>query len=442
MKFQRQVSPRPAPCRAMAMLWSAACASVLLTACATHTEPLIHRVPVEVTREAPVEVTREVEVTRQIPVEVIKEIAVEVPVEVTLEVPVEVTRVVPVEVIREVVKEVIVTPTARPRPTRVPTQPPSTPGPAAEQRPTGRIMFGAFLDGDHELFALDIGGLRADRLTYLTHNVGYASDGEWLSNRDRIMFSSRRDGAGDSKIFAADQDGSNITRLTSGAGFERSPAWSSVARRIAFTSNRERGDEVEEFDIFTMNPDGTELVRLTGPVPLLDEEHGDGTGYDPRWSPDGGRIVFSSYRDGNGEIYLMNADGSGVTRLTNYPGHDGEPDWSPDGQRIAFRSYRNENEDIYVMNATGGDVKRLTYDSGRDILPRWSPDGQWIAFISHRDGDYDIYAMRADGSGVTQLTNSGNLNIYVMNATGSGVTQLTNSGNLNPNLMSLAWSMP
>ena len=276
-----------ADCSRLPSLLLALLIVVVLSACATPIEPrivevtrqvtievtrsvserveVIREVPVEVTRVVPVEVyvTREVEVTRQIPVEVVKEIAVEVPVEVTRVVSreVEVTREVPVEVIREVVKEVIVTPKARPRPTRVPTQPPSTLGPAAEQRPTGRIMFGAFLDGDHELFALDIGGLRADRLTY---NAGYDSDGEWLSNRDRIMFSSERDGASDSKIFAADRDGSNITRLTSGAGLDLSPAWSSVARRIAFMSNRERGDEGEEFDIFTMNADGTELNQSQG----------------------------------------------------------------------------------------------------------------------------------------------------------------------------------
>ena len=72
----------------------------------------------------------------------------------------------------------------------------------------------------------------------------------------------------------------------------------------------------------------------------------------PSWSPDGGRIAFDSLRDGNGEIYVMNADGSGQTRLTDDPGFDGSASWSPDGSRIAFQSFRDgdANPEIYVMN--------------------------------------------------------------------------------------------
>ena len=72
----------------------------------------------------------------------------------------------------------------------------------------------------------------------------------------------------------------------------------------------------------------------------------------PSWSSDGGRIAFDSLRDGNGEIYVMNADGSGQTRLTDDPGFDGSPSWSPDGSRIAFQSFRDgdANPEIYVMN--------------------------------------------------------------------------------------------
>jgi type II secretory pathway pseudopilin PulG len=119
-----------------------------------------------------------------------------------------------------------------------------------------------------------------------------------------------------------------------------------------------------------------------------------------------GRIAFISDRDGNDEIYVMNADGSGVTRLTNNPAYDGWPAWSPDGRRIAFASNRDGNPEIYVMNADGSGVTRLTNNPADDWAPSWSPDGRRIIFVSNRDGNYEIYVMNSDGSGVTRLTNN------------------------------------
>ncbi len=118
-----------------------------------------------------------------------------------------------------------------------------------------------------------------------------------------------------------------------------------------------------------------------------------------------GKIAFVSDRDGNFEIYVMNADGSGVTRLTNHRGRDVSPAWSPDGRRIAFASKRDGNWEIYVMNADGTGVTRLTdHHRGDRTTPAWSPDGRRIAFASNLDGFWEIYVMNADGSGVTRLT--------------------------------------
>ena len=114
-----------------------------------------------------------------------------------------------------------------------------------------------------------------------------------------------------------------------------------------------------------------------------------------------GRIAFVSGRDGDSEIYVMNADGSGVSRLTDNPGRDWNPRWSPDGGRIAFTSDRDGDSEIYVMNADGSGVSRLTDNSADDHNPSWSPDGGRIAFNSDRDGGWEIYVMNADGSGVT-----------------------------------------
>ena len=119
-----------------------------------------------------------------------------------------------------------------------------------------------------------------------------------------------------------------------------------------------------------------------------------------------GQIVFFSDRDGNVEIYAMNLDGSGQTRLTNNPADDRSPAVSPDGTRILFRSDRGGDTDVYRMNADGSNVVNLTNTPGVDHLPAWSPDGSRIAFTSARNGDQEIFVMNADGSGAVNASSS------------------------------------
>src|SRR5947207_9164140 len=93
-----------------------------------------------------------------------------------------------------------------------------------------------------------------------------------------------------------------------------------------------------------------------------------------------GRIAFSTNRDGNNEVYVMNADGSGAVDLTNDPASDTSPSWSPDGARIAFTTNRDGNNEVYVMNADGSGAVDLTNDPASDTSPSWSPDGTRVAF--------------------------------------------------------------
>ena len=161
--------------------------------------------------------------------------------------------------------------------------------------------------------------------------------------------------------------------------------------RIVFSSDR-NGD----FEIYSMLPDGSDQKRLT-----------TNSSYDdmPAWSPDGKKIAFVSDRDGSPEIYVMNADGSRVRRLTEDNGPDNVlPAWSPDGTRIAFSSDRDGNREIYVMDADGSNRINLTDDPGYDSSPAWSPDGQRILFNSRRDGNLEIYVMDASGANQVRLT--------------------------------------
>lgn len=166
---------------------------------------------------------------------------------------------------------------------------------------------------------------------------------------------------------------------------------SSHVGQIAFGSTRDGN-----WEIYLMNADGTGQTNLTN-NPAQDSS--------AAWSPDGHKIAFDSIRDGNWEIYLMNPDGSAQTRLTNNSGVDVAPDWSPDGSKMAFESDRDGNREIYLMNADGTGQSRLTNNSVRDGAPVWSPDGQKIAYTSFRNGNVDIYVINVDGTNESNLTN-------------------------------------
>jgi Tol biopolymer transport system component len=207
-------------------------------------------------------------------------------------------------------------------------------------------------------------------------------------------------------------------------------------------------------EIFTVNPDGSGLTQLTS----------TGNNFDPRWSADGTKIVFTSDRittadaDGSQEIWIMNADGTGQTQITFYLNSVGvsHPAFSPDGSKIVFSSSQppSTTYNIWVMNVDGSNQQQLT--TSEDSGPVWSPSGSKIVFESRRTGDLEIFVMNSDGSGQTDISNSPSDNdmfpewspdgrmiafaryptiqtgvegIWVMNADGTGQTQLSNPPN-------------
>jgi Tol biopolymer transport system component len=175
------------------------------------------------------------------------------------------------------------------------------------------------------------------------------------------------------------------------------PAYSPGGTMIAFTRDTVTGTELIEGDIYVVQANGTGPKRLTSTY----------NNVRPVWTPDGSRLVFTSYRTGGGDIYSMSIDGTNVRRLTTNAAIDSYPSVSPDGTRIAFGSDRDGDLDVYTMNIDGSGVTQLTNVSGNDYHPDWSPDGSKIAFTSLRTGDAEVFVMNADGSGQTNLTNDG-----------------------------------
>jgi len=170
--------------------------------------------------------------------------------------------------------------------------------------------------------------------------------------------------------------------------------------KLVFASERDGN-----YEIYVVNPDGGGLTRIT---------NNEFTDREPAWSPDGSRIVFVSDRDGNLELYVTSATGEAngfslPTRLTNNPADDSSPVWSPDGTKIAFVSNRTGTDNIFVMDANGGNQVNISNTpNGDDNEPTWSPDNTKIAFTSSRDGNDEIYTMNATGSAQTNISNNVN----------------------------------
>jgi TolB protein len=174
-----------------------------------------------------------------------------------------------------------------------------------------------------------------------------------------------------------------------------------------------------DFDIYAANPDGSDITRLFG-----------SPGYDAEatLSPDGQTIVFTSTRDGDLDIYTMKVDGTDVQRLTTTPGYDGGPFFSPDGSKIVYRAWYPEAPDeladyrallaqklvrpsrmeIFVMEADGSDQRQVTDLGGANFAPYFHPDGRRIIFASNhedpRSRNFDLFLVGLDGTGLTKVT--------------------------------------
>jgi TolB protein len=261
----------------------------------------------------------------------------------------------------------------------------------------------------------------------------------FVSDRNGVALGGTIENRQVKEIYIADYDGANPRRVTVGRQLNLNPSWSPDGRALVYTTYRP-------------NPDL--FVSLIYQGVLQNPTKGVGTNYLPVFSPDGKQIAFMSGRDGNPEIYVMNADGSNLRRLTNHAAEDSSPTWSPSGSQIAFTSGRTGKPQIYVMNATdGSSVRRITVSESEADRPTWSPEPfNEIAFAARTGPGYDIKIYGVASGRTTQITfgegsnespayapggrhlaftstRGGRTQVYTIGRDGRGLRQITRDGN-------------
>jgi Tol biopolymer transport system component len=234
------------------------------------------------------------------------------------------------------------------------------------------------------LYTADLDGAHLTRLTEPaldTYGAAWSPDGRTIAFTGMV--------AGESQVFTVGADGTGVANVTQRSyEYDDSPRWSPDGAQILFNSNRDGSHEV-----YVMNPDGSGQTRVSSIAgPNKDDS-------DPSWSPDGKKIVFISDRC----VWTMKPDGTELTQLTTPPTEslclESTPVYSPDGAKIAYVSNRDGDYEIYVMNADGTGQTRLTSNTVSDVSPTWSPDGTRIAFVE----DGNVVIMKLDGSDRTVI---------------------------------------
>jgi Tol biopolymer transport system component len=328
-------------------------------------------------------------------------------------------------------------PSAEPTPTQ--TVPPTATVPLT---PTAMADAPIGESGNSEIYVMNADGTEQRRLTNapaMDVSPAWSPDGSLLAY---LSYEGFEGGV----LYVMNADGSNQRRLM--AGVASRPVWSSDGRQIAIGAI---DNEVQFQQIHVVAVDGSGTSRLTSHenVPTTSLSTGN---IDPVWSPDGTQIAFiATQLDGPSEVYIMNADGTNVRRLTDSPIRKTHPVWSPDGTQIAYGTDEGD-VDIWVMRADGSEQRNLTSSPLVEITPSWSPDSQTIAFVRQTEtGDNQIVLTNADGSDprvvadellyVEQLVWSADgstilfsmfheqasVGIFVMDSDGSGLRQLTDS---------------
>jgi Tol biopolymer transport system component/Zn-dependent protease with chaperone function len=263
---------------------------------------------------------------------------------------------------------------------------------------------------------------------------GQNAEAYFSADGTELVFQSTRDTMGCDQIFTMTSAGDNVRLVSTGAGVTTCAFFAPSGDRLIFSSTHLGASECPpkpaydqgyvwplyaDYDVFSADPDGGNLRRLT-----------DAPGYDAEavYAPDGSSILFTSVRDGDLELYVMDPEGGNVRRLTHQIGYDGGAFFSPDGKRIVYRAFhpqepeavaeyqellaqnmvRPSQMEIFVMDADGTNRHQVTRNGAANFCPYFHPDGQRIIFASNMDDpegrNFELYLVNVDGTGLERIT--------------------------------------
>jgi TolB protein len=265
------------------------------------------------------------------------------------------------------------------------------------EQPTGNLTFMSTRDGNWEIYSMDT---RGENLKNLSCSKAADYMFSYFPKSNRFVYYSNRDG--NDEIYIMSADGKKQTNISNHPSGDRVATVSPTGNHILFLSDRDSKDG----EIYIMDTLGNDVKRLTTNDLFEDL---------PVFSPDGKKILFTrtlvekadsnSKTIYNGEIFLMNLDGTNEVRLTNRPGGDGGAQISPDGSKVAFHGRSSAGKlDIHIMDIDGKNIVNITNDEMEDYSPSWSPDGKWIAYTSGDSKNYDVWIIHLETKIKTRLT--------------------------------------
>lgn len=264
-------------------------------------------------------------------------------------------------------------------------------GASGPQRPTGTIAFASLAPRGWDVYITDVGTHQTRRLTDLAaldYNASFSPDGRW------IAFVSERDG--NMELYTVREDGTGLRRLTDEFGLDDHPAWSPDGKRIAFVSTRQPADTVGRAwnSIYIMNADGSDVRRLSP---------ADAADYSPTWSPREDWIAFASGsgKPGQTDLFVMKPDGSGRRMIVK---DGGWPSFAADGRSLYFHSERQGGWGIWRIDLDGSHLERITPPDVEAHTPQASADGRWLALTVRRGEHRQIARMDLDTRKIIPVT--------------------------------------
>jgi len=237
------------------------------------------------------------------------------------------------------------------------------------------------------------------KVTTTADTLVYDTAPRWSKTSDKILFYTYRHDSEGAELYTISPDKTGLTRLTETYHNEWWSDFSPSDSIIYVSSDYDKSKRFGGSEIYALKTNG-DFTRLTY------DSDSSSFNISPRVSSDGNELLYCSNclgKDVNGEVYLIQADGTNPVNLTNHPSFDRNGSWSPDGTRILFESNRSGNFELYVMDLATKELTKLTDNEHNNIQGDWSINNE-IVFISNRDGDYELFVMNADGSNQKQIT--------------------------------------